>query len=80
MDRDARRLTYEANDVFCANPSCVLHVRAGDAGVSGSGQWAVIDGITYDRHPLTPGGPCYCSKCRLEIERDSAESARPLAG
>jgi hypothetical protein len=25
---------------FCANPDCVLHVRVGDAGVVGSGNWA----------------------------------------
>ncbi len=27
---------------FCSNPQCPLHVRAGDACVRGSGNWAVM--------------------------------------
>ena len=27
---------------FCANPQCMLHVRAGDPGVEGFGNWAVL--------------------------------------
>ena len=35
---------------FCANPGCVLHVRAGDPDVHGSGDWAVRpDGIRTSR-------------------------------
>ena len=29
---------------FCANPACRLHVRPGDPGVSGEGNWAQIEG------------------------------------
>jgi len=25
---------------FCSNPDCLLHVRSGDAGVIGTGNWA----------------------------------------
>lgn len=35
---------------FCANPDCQLHVRAGDDGVKGFGNWAVMpDGRTVGR-------------------------------
>ena len=27
---------------FCANPRCELHVRAGDPGVHGVGNWALL--------------------------------------
>lgn len=27
---------------FCSNPDCLLHVRAGDPGVVGSGNWAQL--------------------------------------
>jgi hypothetical protein len=67
---------FDDGDVFCANPACVLHVRSGDDGVEGSGQWAVIDGVTYDRHPLEAGGRCYCSACR---RRMLADALRPMA-
>jgi hypothetical protein len=49
---------------FCANPRCPLHVATGNPQVRGCGQWAEIDGVLYDRHPLEPGGPYYCSACR----------------
>lgn len=31
-------------DYFCANPACELHVREGDPGVRGRGNWAVLAG------------------------------------
>lgn len=35
---------------FCGNPDCVLHVRPGDPGVLGGGEWAVRpDGIRTSR-------------------------------
>lgn len=54
----------QGGGVFCANPECDLHVRADDPRVRGSGHWAEIDGVVFDRHPLAPGGACYCSRCR----------------
>jgi hypothetical protein len=35
---------------FCSNPDCLLHVRSGDAGVIGSGNWAELpDGTIIGR-------------------------------
>ena len=40
----------ESDSVFCASPSCVLHVRPGDANVRGRGNWADLgDGIIIGR-------------------------------
>lgn len=35
---------------FCGNPDCELHVRVGDQGVCGAGEWAVRgDGVVTSR-------------------------------
>jgi hypothetical protein len=35
---------------FCSNPDCLLHVRSGDAGVLGTGNWAQLpDGTIIGR-------------------------------
>jgi hypothetical protein len=64
---------------FCANEQCALHVTASTPGVSGSGHWAVIDGVIFDRHSLELGGPLYCSDCRKAMtqggQRTAAEAA-----
>jgi hypothetical protein len=49
---------------FCANPACLLHVRAGDPGVHGRGNWALID-----------GGIMVCEAARRAC---SAASSRPM--
>ncbi len=47
---------------FCANPACVLHVRAGDPGVTGEGDWAVLaDGRTFGRS--RHGKTVLCDAC-----------------
>ena len=47
---------------FCANPSCVLHVRAGERGVRGAGEWAVRpDGVVTSRRRV--GGEMFCDVC-----------------
>ena len=47
---------------FCMNPECVLHVRRGDPGVHGSGEWAVRpDGIRTSRARY--GGVMLCDLC-----------------
>jgi hypothetical protein len=47
---------------FCCNPDCVLHVRSGDAGVQGTGNWAQLpDGTLIGRgvyHGLYLCDPC----------------------
>ncbi len=41
---------FECSYPFCANPDCLLHVRAGDSGVKGFGNWAIMpDGRTIGR-------------------------------
>ena len=40
----------ERDDPFCSNPDCILHIRAGDAGAIGSGNWAELtDGTIIGR-------------------------------
>lgn len=47
---------------FCANPACVLHVRTGDPGVTGSGNWArLANGLWYGRAAI--GVALYCDAC-----------------
>ncbi len=41
-DDEARLLALTGGDYFCANPACVLHVREGDVGVHGRGNWAKL--------------------------------------
>jgi hypothetical protein len=36
-----------SSEFFCSNPRCVFHVRVGDPGVDGFGDWARLrDGTT----------------------------------
>lgn len=58
---------FDSDSVFCANPECVLHVWEGSRNVEGLGNWAEIDGIIYDRHPVKIGGASYCGQCRKEL-------------
>ena len=47
---------------FCANPDCALHVRAGDPGVEGFGNWAVLpSGLQVGRGCY--GGRYLCDFC-----------------
>jgi hypothetical protein len=32
-------VVIEFNATFCANPACPLHLRSGDQGVEGAGNW-----------------------------------------
>lgn len=50
---------------FCANPECVLHVRADDPNVSGHGPWALRpDGVWVGQTAF--GGAMYCDLCVRE--------------
>jgi len=72
--------------VFCANPHCRLHVRAGDPGVSGWGNWAILPGGTqigrgrYDgRYLCDLCGRAYLATGRLPQENTRRpEAARSL--
>jgi hypothetical protein len=47
---------------FCANPECELHVRVGEPGVHGRGNWAVLpDGTTWGRSRY--GEYVLCDRC-----------------
>ena len=47
---------------FCSNPACVLHVRVGDPGVRGHGEWAErADGVLTSRGIY--GGRVLCDVC-----------------
>jgi len=59
---DPRAEAVELGAYFCGNPVCALHVRAGDPGVTGEGDWAVLpDGRTYGRSRR--GGEVLCDAC-----------------
>ena len=60
-DDDAAALVLSAGDYFCANPDCVLHVREGDPGVHGRGNWAMFDGRTASRSRY--GERMLCDEC-----------------
>lgn len=64
-DEASPNLPFEAvalGAFFCANPECVLHVRAGDPGVTGEGDWAVLaDGRTFGRS--RHGNTVLCDAC-----------------
>jgi hypothetical protein len=48
---------------FCGNPSCRLHVRPSDAGVTGEGNWAQLDGLTIGRGRYS--GRMLCDTCGI---------------
>lgn len=73
----ASELWWHGQREFCANPACLLHVRADSSTVRGGGQWATIDGVVYDRHSMEVGGPLYCMVCRKRLTATPDESARP---
>jgi hypothetical protein len=53
---------FECGNYFCANPDCVFHVRAGDAGTHGAGQWASLaNGLTVSRSLV--GRTYFCDIC-----------------
>ena len=59
---DPPPIVLAGGDYFCANPACVLHVREGDGGVRGRGNWAVFaDGRTASRSRY--GDRMLCDEC-----------------
>jgi hypothetical protein len=53
---------FESDFPFCGNPACPLHVRAGDPGVAGLGNWARLpDGRWVGRGYY--GGVFLCDPC-----------------
>ena len=57
-----------SGEYFCGNPVCALHVRAGDPGVRGSGEWATLgNGITVTRS-VCSDGTMICDLCRRVLD------------
>jgi hypothetical protein len=73
----------ELGAYFCANPECALHVRVGDPGVTGEGDWIVLaDGRTYGR--CRHGSRVLCDACGtgrgpVKMPFDKTERDRRLA-
>lgn len=59
---ELRSEAIELGAWFCANSNCLLHVRIGDPGVAGEGNWIVLaDGRTFGR--LRRGSEVLCDAC-----------------
>jgi hypothetical protein len=60
---------------FCTNPECVLHVRAGEPGVEGFGNWAVLpSGVQVGRRRYE--GTYLCDRCG-KAHRAAASAPSP---
>jgi hypothetical protein len=57
------------DEPFCSNQSCHLHVRDGDAGVTGEGNWALVDGLVFGRGRYN--GKMLCDRCGAASARAS---------
>ena len=58
---------FEHGAWFCSNDRCVLHVRAGDPRVHGSGEWATrSDGFIVSRRQVQ--GRMLCDRCARQVE------------
>jgi len=69
---------FESSPPFCANPECVLHVRAGDTGVRGAGNWAVLpDGRIVGRSRYH--GLLLCDICGHELVAHGIEGDQAVA-
>ena len=62
----AEEVLTEYDSIFCANPTCVLHVRPGDRNVQGSGNWAQLaDGIIVGRRRVD--AIMLCDRCAARV-------------
>lgn len=68
---------FEHDQYFCTNPQCALHVRAGDEGVQGAGNWAQLDnGCIIGRGRY--GSRMLCDLCgKQELLHIAVEQAAP---
>lgn len=62
---------------FCENVECDLHVTDGNPGVSGSGDWAEIDGRILSRRHV--GRHMFCDECAALHESSEREASRQPA-
>jgi len=59
---------------FCANADCFLHVRSGDPGVEGQGNWAVVD-ETFTVGRGRYGNHMLCDRCGRELLDSQGEQS-----
>ncbi len=61
-------VVIEFNATFCANPACALHLRPGDQGVEGAGNWAQLPcGAIVGRQVVD--GRMFCDPCASRARR-----------
>jgi hypothetical protein len=61
-------VVIEFNATFCANPACPLHLRSGDEGVEGAGNWAHLPcGAIVGRQVVD--GRMLCDRCASRARR-----------
>ena len=79
---DIQRADFDS--YFCTNPQCVLHERAGDPGVEGFGNWAVLpSGVLVGRGRYAGTylcDPCGKAHCDAASAPSPAGSDGELAG
>lgn len=51
-----------SSEFFCSNPRCSFHVRVGDPGVEGFGDWATLSDGTTTSHRWVDGD-LLCDLC-----------------
>ncbi len=70
---------FDDEQPFCANPQCRLHVRPGEPGVSGFGNWAQIDEVLVGRGRYDGRMLCdLCGRTALAAASVDASPARVL--
>lgn len=61
-------LASGSSEFFCSNPACPFHVRVGDPGVHGFGDWATLaDGTTVSHQWME--GELLCDLCAISKTR-----------
>lgn len=59
-------VVIESNATFCANPACPLHLRPGDQGAQGAGNWAELPcGAIVGRQAVD--GHMLCDPCASRV-------------
>jgi len=66
-----------SSEFFCSNPVCIFHVRVGDPGVQGFGDWATLEnGVTVSHRWLE--GELLCDLCAARRQaRTGRTGGRP---
>lgn len=64
-------ILFEWDAYFCANEECMLHVRSGDPGVRGEGNWARLpNGLMVGRFRYNGRVLCdFCGRAELKAQR-----------